>query len=286
MSASLWGPGSGVLSSPLAGPLTVVTNSAAVSGAIPDRFGPGTIRAVTIGNRNSIIGIAQNNLAPGTLAFPTGVTGLGVVDVAALGATAFGGYFEGITYAPTGTVCGAEIDSFNFSGVASTTNFPPDRSIGTTQQSPIALTVGAGGTQNSHTAIHIVKEGSSPSSFLYGLGVNADAVTEWGMIIDAASGVGPNIAALLKHKTSAIALQLQAVGSPTAANAVLQIINTAAAFVFGIRQDGKIRYATANVQTTVGAAGGASALPATPLGYLRAFLESGTEVAVPYYNRV
>jgi hypothetical protein len=36
-------------------------------------------------------------------------------------------------------------------------------------------------------------------------------------------------------------------------------------------------------QTTVGAAGAASALPANPLGYLIAFV-AGTKVAIPYYN--
>lgn len=36
-------------------------------------------------------------------------------------------------------------------------------------------------------------------------------------------------------------------------------------------------------QTTVGAAGGASALPATPLGYLIAF-RGATKIAIPYYN--
>jgi len=39
-----------------------------------------------------------------------------------------------------------------------------------------------------------------------------------------------------------------------------------------------------NSQTTVGAAGGASALPATPTGYLR-FFYAGTEYVLPYYAR-
>jgi len=38
------------------------------------------------------------------------------------------------------------------------------------------------------------------------------------------------------------------------------------------------------VATTVGAAGGASALPATPLGYLTIILPAGTSVKIPYYN--
>lgn len=37
-------------------------------------------------------------------------------------------------------------------------------------------------------------------------------------------------------------------------------------------------------QTTVGAAGGASSLPATPLGYLNMTLPNGTSVVVPYFN--
>lgn len=36
-------------------------------------------------------------------------------------------------------------------------------------------------------------------------------------------------------------------------------------------------------QTTVGAAGSATALPATPSGYLRATLADGTSIAIPYY---
>ena len=41
----------------------------------------------------------------------------------------------------------------------------------------------------------------------------------------------------------------------------------------------------ASTQTTVGAAGGASSLPATPLGYLRISVDGGTTVVkVPYYT--
>jgi hypothetical protein len=36
-------------------------------------------------------------------------------------------------------------------------------------------------------------------------------------------------------------------------------------------------------QTTVGAAGAASALPATPTGYIQASLADGTLIAIPYY---
>lgn len=39
-----------------------------------------------------------------------------------------------------------------------------------------------------------------------------------------------------------------------------------------------------STSTTVGAAGGASALPATPLGYYNATLPDGTAVKIPYYS--
>jgi hypothetical protein len=40
----------------------------------------------------------------------------------------------------------------------------------------------------------------------------------------------------------------------------------------------------ANQQSTVGAAGGASAQPATPLGYFKVRRADGTLVVVPYHN--
>lgn len=46
--------------------------------------------------------------------------------------------------------------------------------------------------------------------------------------------------------------------------------------------DGKHVAIAGNTQTTVGAAGGASALPATPTGYLRFFV-GATEYVIPYY---
>lgn len=45
---------------------------------------------------------------------------------------------------------------------------------------------------------------------------------------------------------------------------------------------GTIHYG-ATVSATVGAAGGAAALPATPLGYIIANV-AGTQVKIPYYN--
>lgn len=47
---------------------------------------------------------------------------------------------------------------------------------------------------------------------------------------------------------------------------------------------GSVFPSISTTQTTVGAAGGASALPATPLGYFNATLKDGTNVVIPYYR--
>jgi hypothetical protein len=46
---------------------------------------------------------------------------------------------------------------------------------------------------------------------------------------------------------------------------------------------GTFNFSTTTTATTVGAAGGASALPATPLGYVIVKI-AGTDVKIPYYN--
>ena len=51
---------------------------------------------------------------------------------------------------------------------------------------------------------------------------------------------------------------------------------------YAIHTDGKIVYVSGNTGTTVGAAGGASALPATPTGYLQVVI-GGTTYKIPYY---
>jgi len=45
---------------------------------------------------------------------------------------------------------------------------------------------------------------------------------------------------------------------------------------------GDLTLANPQTQTTVGAAGGASALPATPTGYIKINLKNGV-VVIPYY---
>lgn len=47
--------------------------------------------------------------------------------------------------------------------------------------------------------------------------------------------------------------------------------------------NGDITLASPTTQTTIGAAGGATALPATPLGYILVNLGGTGTVAIPYY---
>jgi hypothetical protein len=50
-----------------------------------------------------------------------------------------------------------------------------------------------------------------------------------------------------------------------------------------VRSDGKLKFATGNTATTVGATGAASALPALPVGYVQIDV-NGTLYKMPYYN--
>ena len=62
----------------------------------------------------------------------------------------------------------------------------------------------------------------------------------------------------------------------------ISVQNSAASQVWGVSAAGFMQYISGNTATTVGAAGGASALPATPTGYLKIDI-GGTEFKVPYY---
>jgi hypothetical protein len=62
----------------------------------------------------------------------------------------------------------------------------------------------------------------------------------------------------------------------------ISVQNSASSPIWGVTAAGFMKYISGNTATTVGAAGGASALPATPTGYLKIDI-GGTEFKVPYY---
>lgn len=225
------------------GPTAAIVLGAAFTGASPwdswiPAFGVSAVEVVTTGLRNAVIGVARNNAPAGTLGFPTGVTGYGRNDNA--GNTAFGIYAEGRQFATSGCVVGAELDSFNMTGTAPTNTTVPDRSIGTTQQLPNAVTIGAGGTANSWCGTHFVREGSSPQSFLYGAIFDANAVVESAIVVEASPGVGPTLPMLVKHKVASIAAQFQGVGTPVGSNAWLQYVDGSSVVQQSFKQDGSI----------------------------------------------
>lgn len=241
-------------------------------------FGEGAFKVYATGNNNCIIGIVDNNNPPATFGFPTGVTGYGRNLNA--GNTAFGIYAEARQYSNTG-VATNEIDSFNH-GSAPSTNLPPDRSIGTLQQHPIALTVAAGGDFNSSIGIDICQEGSSPRSFLTGIYLRPDACVNYGIFIDATSIQGPTEALIVKHKSSSTGIRINAIGSSAVDNGVLIVSNTAGTEAFSVKQDGRLAFPTVITQSTRGAAGAAQVLPSNPNGYLKVII-GGFVNLIPYY---
>jgi hypothetical protein len=241
-------------------------------------FGTGAFKTISCNFNNGIIGIVDNKLPSSTVAFPTGVTGYGKNNNN--GNTAFGIYAEARQYANTGVVTN-EIDSFNH-GAAPSANLPPDRSIGTTQQVPVALTVAAGGTANSSIAIEIGREGSSPQKFLTGIYLQPDSYVNYGIFLDAnASSTAEPL--VVKHSVNKPAINVVGQGAPVAANAWISYSDQSSNAIFSIKQSGACSYNTSITQATVGVAGTASALPALPEGYLKIEVGGLTKI-IPYYN--
>jgi hypothetical protein len=260
----------------------LITAGATFTGTNPidpvPAFGDVVLKIFGTNYHNSIVGVVSNNLPVNTTAFPTGVTGYGRNNNS--GNTAFGIYAEARQYAATGVVTN-EIDSFNHS-VAPSTNLPPNRAIGTTQNIPVALTIGAGGTANSSIGIQIGSEGSSPQKFLTGIYFNPAEIVNYGIFIDANSS-STNTALVAKHSVNTTALQIKSEGTPIPANAWLIYTDGANVDKFGIKQDGKLVFTTGITSSTVGGSGAAQVLPSNPTGYLKVEISGFTKL-IPYYE--
>jgi len=240
-------------------------------------FGAGAFKAYTTANHNCIIGIAHNTNPAATFGFPTGVTGHGRNSNE--GNTAFGIYAEAYQYANTGVVTN-EIDSFNF-GAAPSSALPPNRAIGTPQQHPVALTVGAGGTADSSIGIHIVGEGSSPRKFLTGIYLHPSACANYGLFIDSYD-TDTATAIVAKHAASQVAMRIIGTGTPVANNAVMVYTDSTNSNKFSLKQDGHVAFTSGITVTTTGSAGAAQALPSNPVGYLKIEIDGFIRL-VPYY---
>ena len=228
---------------------------------------------------NAFVAVMRNNLTSNFTSFPTAVTAMGRNDNN--GNTVFGIYAPAYQYASTGVANGAEIDSFNMT-VAPSTNLPPDRSIGTAQNQPIALTVAAGGNQSSSIGVQICREGSSPQPFLTGIYINPDACTTYGLCIDASAST-VSLASLIKHKTGANCSQFQGVGTPNVVNSWLLYVDGNGVTQFGIKESGQLFFSSGNSFSTVGVAGAATVLPSNPTGYVSISV-NGFNKKIPYYE--
>lgn len=75
---------------------------------------------------------------------------------------------------------------------------------------------------------------------------------------------------------------VQAAASQT--GSFIELYNSAGAFNWGVDPSGAPKWGSGVIQTTVGVAGGASALPATPTKYFKVKDNAGTTYVVPAYN--
>lgn len=237
----------------------------------------GILGCFTTDHQNAFVAKVLNDDAPATLAFPTGVTGYGRYNNA--GNTAFGVFGRSDSYAAG--VATNEFNSFNYAGTPSN-SFPPNRSIGTTEIVPVALTVAAGGDYPSCMGIQIGREGSEPQPFRTAMYINGDGYTDAGIFIDAyTSTTGTSM--IVKHQVDYVALNVIGVGTPVSNNAFLTYTNGSGTGIFSIKQDGHLAFPTTITQSTRGAAGAAQVLPSNPTGYLKVEI-GGINHVIPYYE--
>jgi hypothetical protein len=212
---------------------SAVNPSAGSSALSP--YGPYALGAYADSAHNSIVGYTLNDGSNPTV-FPTGVTGIGVLNQP--GSQAFG-LFGSATQTVAG-VATNELNTFN-NFAAPSSALPPNRAIGITNAVPVTLSVAAGGSFQSSIGIQLGREGSTPNSYLTGIYVNPDAVTNYGLFIDAQTAVGsqgPTTGAVIKNYGTGTNLQLQTSGPMAAGNAVLTVVDNGNTTRAGIKQNG------------------------------------------------
>jgi len=244
-------------------------------------FGTDLFRVIAGGNSNAIVGAIRNNTPTGTLAFPSGVTGYASVESA--GGFGFALYGETALNTSRG-VATSELSAFN-NGGAPSSNLPPDRSFNTLQVHAIPVSITADGDYNCSIGAHWARGGQQQRSFLCGAAFDPNSCVNFAVWVGASATEGPTVPVFIGHRAATLGLQLQAYGTFAADNAVLQVVDTSAAVRFGVRQNGRLAFGTGISQTTVGAAGGASALPATPTKYIELIYDGSTVGVFPVYAK-
>lgn len=222
---------------------------------------------------NAIVGEQKNNAPVNTTTFPSGLTGYGTM--LNTGNQTFGVFGRADLPVATG-VATNEFNSFNVSTGDATAIYPPDRSIGTAQTLPIALTVAAGGSFKSAIGIHLAKEGSAPQQFRTGIYMSPDAIADYGLFIDAtATQSAGTLGALIKTSASVIPLQVQTVGTVVPLNAVFTVVANGTT-VFAIKQNGSILFPDGTSQSTASVGGGGGITSIDTLSAAAQTLATGT----------
>ncbi len=231
-------------------------------------FGKGALKVIMKGPCNSLIGIVHNDSQPNTFAFPTGTTAYGQND--SDGNSTFGLYAEARQYANSGVVTNEAV-SMNFGGYPSL-SLPPDRSIGTLEQNPIALTVAAGGDWPSSIGIHISKEGQKPNTFLTGIYLSPMSWERYGIFID--SGIGTPL--VIRHDTQQVGIRLLGSGDIKPMYSAFTYTDASGTNRFAIKQDGHLFFT--NTATT-------SIPPASSInsGWLKIEIDGQIKL-IPYFD--
>lgn len=249
-------------------------------GSIP-AFGPALVAGKAHGNYHGVMGVSVQDNDVGDYSFPCGIFGYGKLNSA--GNQAFG-IFGRVDLHSYG--CGShELNSFNYSS-APPGVFPPDKSFGISNTIPVCLTIAAGGDYETLIGLHFGREGSDPNTFVCGIYMSPDAVTAYGIIVDASSSAGPIQSANLKNpmnQAGSRILILQAMNSPNASSKFISVLNSGSSELFAIDNFGRISQPSSLTASTVGAAGVATVLPANPTGYLKVAI-NGVGKKIPYYE--
>jgi len=277
----------------ITGTFGVTGNTTLGPHAVMTDFGVPKLGAVAdSGAQNCLIGEVTNSLAPGTVAYPTGVTGYGKLTT--LGGQVFGLFGRADLATPgVGGTAVNEVDSFNFAGMPSGT-MPPNTSFGTTDYCAIALQVVAYGDYPSLAGITVLI-GSQP--FQYGIYCHPQAASSYSLFLDAdATHMPTGATAVIRNSGSlAPALILQTKGAPHGLATVLSVqtdgglqqagINQSGDFIntgFELNSSGLLNFKVASVSpsATTGANGD---VPAQVAGYVGVQV-SGTQYKIPLYN--
>lgn len=238
---------------------------------------PGTYTIVYYSPQIQEVVLADQTIAAGSISFPVSIAEGGTSATTALGALVNLG----------AAASGANADITSLSDIPNTTFDSTGWKFGA-------------GTFGSNTVAQVANQSWAGTGYT-GAGIGMSSATQFSLMTPSAvvtsgtlqgnaltilgNGVIANLAvgtASTSTVTSAagnVPITVRAQGVTTALNSV--IIDSAAG-PSPIPGVGLLGFTTYPTQTTVGAAGGATALPATPTGYLQVTI-NGTEYVIPYY---